>query len=121
MTDYQFIIVLCLFFALALVNLLLWARARKKANSDSAECKAKTRYMKKIVLLCLSMLSILTLSCIALAWAAEEQLDSDTAMALCGAWGVEVGVLGKIKWDETKQEAVEKAAEKYTQPQQPEP
>lgn len=117
MTDYQFITVLCLFSAIVLLNVVLWARARKKDEST----KPKTRYMKKIVLLCLSMLTGLTISCVVLAWRAGEQLDSDTTLALCGAWGVEIGVLGKIKADETKQESIQKSIEKYTQPQQPEP
>ena len=117
MTDIQFIIILCLFSALVLLNVILWARAWKKGET----AKPKTRYMKKIVLLCLSMLTGLTISCVVLAWRAGEQLDSDTALALCGAWGVEIGVLGKIKWDESKQDTIQKSIEKYTQPQQPEP
>ena len=118
MTDIQFIIIiLFLFSALALLNILLWVRARKKGET----AKPKTRYMKKIVLLCLSMLTGLTVACVALAWRAGEQLASETTVALCGAWGVEIGVLGKIKADETKQESIQKSIEKYTQPQQPEP
>lgn len=117
MTNIQFIIILCLFAALVLLNVVLWARARKKDET----AKPKTRYMKKIVLLCLSMLTGLTVACVALAWRAGEQLDSDTTLALCGAWGVEIGVLGKIKSDESKQESIQKSVEKYTQPQQLEP
>lgn len=117
MTNIQFIVILVLFAALVLLNIVLWARARKKDEST----KPKTRYMKKIVLLCLSMLTGLTVACVALAWRAGEQLASETTVALCGAWGVEIGVLGKIKSDESKQESIQKSVEKYTQPQQPEP
>lgn len=114
MTDYQFIIILCLFAILAIFNLFSFFKSKKKDKNG-------VRYSKKIVAICLTVMTAMLAADIVLCWRSGEQLDSSSVAAISAFWGTEVFASAWIRTAKTKQEAVEKAAEKYAQPQQPEP
>ena len=44
------------------------------------------KFLKRVVTLCLIMLSIITVGVLALAWHSGEQLSSATVASLVGAW-----------------------------------
>ena len=114
MTDIQFIIILCLFAILAIFNLVSFFKSKKKD-------KTGVRYSKKIVAICLTVMSAMLAADIVLCWRSGEQLDSQSVTAIAAFWGTEVFASAWIRTAKSKQEAVEKSVEKYTQPQQPEP
>lgn len=114
MMDYQFIIILCLFAILAIFNLFSLFKSKKKD-------KTGTRYSKKIVAICLTVMTAMMTADIVLCWRSGEQLDSQSVTAIAAFWGTEVFSSAWIRTSKAKQEAVEKSAEKYTQPQQLEP
>lgn len=114
MTDYKFIVILCLFAILVAFNLFSFFKSKKKDKNG-------VRYSKKIVAICLTVMTAMLAADIVLCWRSGEQLDSSSVAAISAFWGTEVFASAWIRTAKTKQEAVEKAAEKYTQPQQPEP
>lgn len=113
MTDYQFIIILCLFAILAIFNLFSLFKSKKG--------KTGVRYSKKIVAICLTVMTAMLAADIVLCWRSGEQLDSSSVTAIAAFWGTEVFASAWIRTAKTKQENVQKSAEKYTQPQQLEP
>lgn len=114
MTNVQFIVILCLFSILVIFNLFCLLRQRKKD-------KTGVRYSKKIVAICLTVMTAMLAADIVLCWRSGEQLDSQSVTAIAAFWGTEVFASAWIRTAKSKQEAVEKSAEKYTQPQQLEP
>lgn len=114
MTDYQFIIILCLFAVFAIFNLFSMFKAKKKD-------KTGVRYSKKIVAICLTVMTAMLAADIVLCWRSGEQLDSSSVASMAAFWGTEVFSSAWIRTSKAKQEAVEKSVEKYTQPQQIEP
>lgn len=114
MTNIQFIIILSLFAVLAAFNLFSLFKAKKKG-------KTGTRYSKKIVAICLIVMSAMLAADIVLCWRSGEQLDSQSVTAIAAFWGTEVFASAWIRTAKSKQESVEKSVEKYTQPQQLEP
>lgn len=68
-----------------------------------AESKA-TRYSKRIVLLCLLVMTALLTIDSVLCWRAGEQLDSASVAAMAAFWGTEVFSSAWIKVTETKQQ-----------------
>lgn len=114
MTNYKFIVILCLFSALAIFNLFSLFKAKKKD-------KTGTRYSKKIVAICLTVMTAMLAADIVLCWRSGEQLDSQSVTAIAAFWGTEVFSSAWIRTSKAKQEAVEKSVEKYTRPQQLEP
>lgn len=114
MTNVQFIIILCLFAVLAGFNLLSLVKSKKKD-------KTGVRYSKKIVAICLTVMTAMLTADIVLCWRSGEQLDSSSVTAIAAFWGTEVFASAWIRTAKSKQEAVEKSVEKYTQPQQLEP
>lgn len=114
MTDYQFTIILCLFAILAILNLFSLFKSKKRDKNG-------VRYSKKIVAICLTVMTAMMIADIALCWRSGEQLDSQSVTAIAAFWGTEVFASAWIRTAKTKQEAVEKSVEKYTQPQQLEP
>lgn len=71
-----------------------------------AESKAK-RYSKRIVLLCLLVMTVMLLIDSVLCWRAGEQLDSASVAAMAAFWGTEVFSSAWIKVTETKQKQEE--------------
>lgn len=114
MTDYKFIVILCLFAILVAFNLFSFFKSKKKDKNG-------VRYSKKIVAICLTVMTIMLAADIVLCWRSGEQLDSQSVTAIAAFWGTEVFASAWIRTAKTKQENVQKSAEKYTQPQQLEP
>lgn len=114
LTNVQFIIILVLFAVLAGFNLFSLVKSKKKDKNG-------VRYSKKIVAICLIVMTVMMTADIVLCWRSGEQLDSQSVTAIAAFWGTEVFASAWIRTAKTKQEAVEKSVEKYTQPQQPEP
>lgn len=61
------------------------------------------RYSKKIVLLCLVVMTALLVVDTVLCWRAGEQLDSASVAAMAAFWGTEVFSSAWIRVTETKQ------------------
>lgn len=61
------------------------------------------RYSKKIVLLCLCVMTALLIVDTVLCWRAGEQLDSASVAAMAAFWGTEVFSSAWIRVTETKQ------------------
>lgn len=61
------------------------------------------RYSKKIVLLCLIVMTVLLAVDTVLCWQAGEQLDSASVAAMAAFWGTEVFSSAWIRVTETKQ------------------
>lgn len=61
------------------------------------------RYSKKIVLLCLIVMTALLIVDAVLCWRAGEQLDSASVAAMAAFWGTEVFSSAWIRVTETKQ------------------
>lgn len=114
MTNIQFIIIFCLFAILAIFNLFSLFKAKKKD-------KTGIRYSKKIIAICLTVMTAMLTADIVLCWRSGEQLDSSSVAAMAAFWGTEVFSSAWIRTSKAKQEAVQKSVEKYTQPQQLEP
>lgn len=114
MTNIQFIIILVLFAILAGFNLFSLVKSKKRDKNG-------VRYSKKIVAICLTVMTAMLAADIVLCWRSGEQLDSSSVAAISAFWGTEVFASAWIRTAKTKQEAVEKSAKKYTQPQQLEP
>lgn len=76
------------------------------------------KYSKKIILLCLVVMTALVIIDAVLCWRAEEQLDSCSVAAICGFWGTECFASAWIKVTETKNS---KATGDKATTQQPEP
>lgn len=114
MANTQFIIILCLLAILAIFNLFSFFKSKKKD-------KTGTRYSKKIVAICLTVMTAMLAADIVLCWRSGEQLDSQSVTAIAAFWGTEVFASAWIRTAKSKQESVEKSVEKYTQPQQLEP
>ena len=114
MTNVQFIIILVLFSILAGFNLFSLVKSKKRD-------KTGVRYSKKIVAICLTVMTAMMAADIVLCWRSGEQLDSQSVTAIAAFWGTEVFASAWIRTSKAKQEAVQKSVEKYTQPQQPEP
>lgn len=113
MTDYQFIII-CLFAILAIFNIFSLFKSKKKD-------KTGTRYSKKIIAICLTVMTAMMTADIVLCWRSGEQLDSQSVTAIAAFWGTEVFASAWIRTAKSKQESVEKSVEKYTQTQRLEP
>ena len=114
MPEWQFIIILCFFAILVIFNLFLLFKSKKRDKNG-------VRYSKKIVAICLTVMSVMMAADIVLCWRSGEQLDSQSVTAIAAFWGTEVFASAWIRTSKAKQEAVEKSAEKYTQTQQLEP
>lgn len=80
---------------------------------------SRVRYSKRIVLLCLIVMTVMLAVDTVLCWRAGEQLDSSSVAAMAGFWGAEVFSSAWIRVTETKQKA--KTDEKETEERQPEP
>lgn len=61
------------------------------------------RYSKKVILLCLSVMTALLIVDTVLCWRAGEQLDSASVAAMAAFWGTEVFSSAWIRVTETKQ------------------
>lgn len=61
------------------------------------------RYSKKVILLCLSVMTVLLAVDTVLCWRAGEQLDSASVAAMAAFWGTEVFSSAWIRVTETKQ------------------
>ena len=114
MGNWQFITILSLFAVLAVFNFFSIFKSKKRDKNG-------VRYSKKIVAICLTVMTAMMTADIVLCWRSGEQLDSSSVTAIAAFWGTEVFASAWIRTAKTKQEAVQKSAEKYTQPQQPEP
>lgn len=114
MPEWQFIIILCLIAVLFILNLFSLFKSKKKD-------KTGVRYSKKIIAICLTVMTAMLSADIVLCWRSGEQLDSSSVAAMAAFWGTEVFSSAWIRTSKAKQEAVEKSVEKYTQPQQLEP
>ena len=75
--------------------------------------KSRKRYSKRIVLLCLIVMSALLAVDAVLCWRAGQQLDSASVAAMAGFWGAEVFASAWIKSPEAKNEAAQQAREQY--------
>ena len=114
MTNIQFIVILVLFAVLSVFNLFSFFKSKKKDKNG-------VRYSKKIVAICLTVMTAMMTADIVLCWRSGEQLDSQSVTAIAAFWGAEVFASAWIRTAKSKQESVEKSVEKYTQPQQLEP
>lgn len=74
------------------------------------------KYSKKIILLCLCVMTGLLIVDSVLCWRSGEQLDSSSVAAMAAFWGTEVFSAAWIKVTETKQQAKQE-----TEPKQEEP
>lgn len=61
------------------------------------------RYSKRVILLCLIVMTAMLAIDTALCWRAGEQLDSSSVAAMAGFWGAEVFSSAWIKVTEEKQ------------------
>jgi putative Ca2+/H+ antiporter (TMEM165/GDT1 family) len=94
----------------------------KRGGKSSA-----VRYSKRIVLMCLVVMTAIFIIDAVLCWRAGEQLDSSSVAAMSGFWGAEVFSAAWIKVTEEKQKS--KAAQQSArevrrleeEEQQPEP
>lgn len=64
--------------------------------------KKKTRFLKKIVMYSVAMLTVITITTLAICARAGE-IASGTVTALCGAWGLELGLNAFIKKGEANE------------------
>lgn len=78
------------------------------------------RYSKRIVLLCLSVMTAMLIIDTVLCWRAGEQLDSSSVAAMAGFWGAEVFSSAWIKVTEEKQKRKRDEPEEPNE-SQPEP
>lgn len=71
----------------------------------------KHSFLKRVVTLCLIMMSIITVGVVALAWHSGEQLSSSTVASLVGAWCGELLMTLLKRNSDTKKEIEELVAE----------
>lgn len=77
------------------------------------------RYSKRVILLCLIVMTAMLIIDTVLCWRAGEQLDSSSVAAMAGFWGAEVFSSAWIKVTEEKQKR--KREEREEREEQPEP
>lgn len=74
------------------------------------------KYSKKIILLCLCVMTVLLIVDTVLCWRSGEQLDSSSVAAMAAFWGTEVFSSAWIKVTETKQQAKQDDEPKQEEP-----
>lgn len=74
------------------------------------------RYSKRIVLLCLCVMTAMLIIDTVLCWRSGEQLDSSSVAAMAGFWGAEVFSSAWIRVTEEKNKTKKEQSERQEEP-----